>query len=250
MSSIQAPTNCPSCNSLLEWKNHLLYCRNPDCISQVEKRIEHFAKTLKIKGLGPSTIVKLGLNSVDELYEISEEYMANAIGSERLAEKLKFEIENSKGVPLNQLLPAFSIRLIGKTAAEKLSIVCENITDINEDACARAGLGPKATSNLMTWIQTVYPQLAGLPFSFAFERKVSRVPSVAGYVCITGKLKSFKTKALATEALAEKGYIVKNTLTKEVTILVNESGIESSKTQKARDAGITIETNLLDLMEN
>ena len=247
MSIIQPPENCPSCNSLLEWKNHLLYCRNNDCISQVSKRIEHFGKTLKIKGLGPSTVAKLNLNNVDELYSITEEYIAEALSSERLAEKLKSEIENSKGAPLNQLLPAFSIRLIGKTAAEKLSFVCEHITDINEDTCARAGLGPKATANLIAWLQNTYPQMSTLPFSFTFEQQVSKIPKIAGYICISGKLTSFKTKALATQALMELGYVVKPNLTKEVTILVNESGVESAKTRKARDSGVTVLTNLLDL---
>jgi len=66
-------------------------------------------------------------------------------------------------------------------------------------------------------------------------------------VCITGKLSSYKTKALAHQALQELGYEVKTSLTKDVTILVNESGIESAKTKQARDAGVTIVTNLLDL---
>jgi hypothetical protein len=37
-------------------------------------------------------------------------------------------------------------------------------------------------------------------------------------------------------------------LTKDVTILVNESGVESAKTKKARDAGVQIITNLLDFI--
>jgi NAD-dependent DNA ligase len=59
-------------------------------------------------------------------------------------------------------------------------------------------------------------------------------------VCITGKLKSYKTKEEAKSVLEELGYIVKDSLTKDVTILVNESGVESSKTKKARESGVTI----------
>jgi len=40
------------------------------------------------------------------------------------------------------------------------------------------------------------------------------------------------------------GLNVKSSFTKDVTILVNESGIESAKTKKARDAGVQIVTNL------
>jgi len=66
-------------------------------------------------------------------------------------------------------------------------------------------------------------------------------------VCITGKLKSFKTKALATKYLETQGYLVKSSLTKDVTILVNESGVESAKTQAARDKGVLIITNLKEI---
>ena len=69
-----------------------------------------------------------------------------------------------------------------------------------------------------------------------------------GVVCISGKLKSFKTKAQATEALEQHGYTVKSSVTKDVTILVNESGVESQKTTKARESGVTIVENLLDFL--
>jgi len=58
------------------------------------------------------------------------------------------------------------------------------------------------------------------------------------------KLSSYKTKAQATTVLNELGYEVKSTVTKDVTILVNESGVESAKVKKARESGVTIITNL------
>lgn len=247
MSNIQAPTHCPSCASTLEWKNHILYCVSSSCGSQVQKQLEHFSKSLKIKGLGPAAIAKLELTDLNQLYSLTEEVIAEALSSVRLAEKLIEEIEKSKAVSLNKLLPAFGIRLIGTTAAEKLSSTCKHITEINEDTSTQAGLGPKATASLLDWLAVSYPLISNLPFSFAFDQ-ISKAPTIAGYVCISGKLQSFKTKALAAEALMSKGYVVKGTLTKQVTILVNESGIESSKTKKARDSGITIVTNLYDFI--
>lgn len=250
MTSIQAPTNCPSCNSELVWVNHLLYCRNTSCGSQAQKKLEHFAKTLKIKGLGPSSIEKLGLSDIDQIYSLTEAQIAESLSSEKLAEKLYAEILNSISAPLNLVLPAFSIPLIGKTATDKLSKVCKNITDINTETCEKAGLGPKATENLLNWLQTEFYSFYDgmLPFSFDFESVEQK--SSKGVVCISGKLKSFKTKAEATKALDSVGYEVKSSLTKQVTILVNESGVESSKTKQARDSGVTIVTNLLDLLEN
>ena len=244
MQTITAPDKCPSCGHTLEWENQLLYCRNTLCGDQSSKKIEHFAKTLKIKGLGPAAITSLALESINDIYAISEYEIVDLLGSQKLGEKLFTEIENSIKAPLNILLAAFSIRLIGKTASEKLSAVCESIHDINEDSCAKAGLGPKATESLLEWIDEEYP-LLDIPHSFAFESPKVRT---GGVVCISGKLKSFGTKAQATEALEQHGYTVKSSVTKDVTILVNESGVESQKTTKARESGVTIVENLLDFL--
>ena len=247
MTEIQAPTHCPSCNSSLEWSNHLLYCRNSDCDSQSAKKLEHFAKTLKIKGLGPASINKLGLTSLEEIYTLDLDVICEKLSSEKLGHKLFEEIEKSKLVALETLLPAFSIPLIGKTAAEKLSKVCNRIEDIDYGICAKAGLGEKAAKSLMHWITyDFYCFYDGyLPFSFRFS-EASSIASVEpkGTVCISGKLNSYKTKAEATKVLEELGYTVKSSLTKDVQILINESGIESSKTQKARESGVKIIENL------
>lgn len=252
MTSIQAPTHCPSCESELVWVNHLLYCRNASCGSQSQKKLEHFAKTLKIKGLGPASIEKLGISDIDEIYTLSQEQIAECLSSDKLAEKLYSEIQNSKSAPLELLLPAFSIPLIGKTAAEKLSSVCTDITDINERNCEKAGLGPKATESLIDWlVNDFYCFYDGyLPFTFKFSKTSTKPVETKGIVCISGKLKSFKTKAEATKALENAGYEVKSSLTKQVTVLVNESGIESAKTKTARDSGVLIVTNLISFLEN
>jgi DNA ligase (NAD+) len=246
MTKIEAPTNCPSCSAALTEVNDLLYCRNSECGAQASKRLEHFASTLKIKGLGPVSISKLNLYSLTALYELELHTIETSLASLKLAEKLLNEIERSKTAPLNVLLPAFSIPLIGKTAAEKLSRVCIDIEDIDYDNCRTAGLGEKATNNLLKWITDVFPKVADLPFSFAFIKP--QISASKEVVCITGKLTSFKTKAEANLALKELGYEIKSSLTKAVTILVNESGVESTKTRQARASGVTIINNLKDFI--
>jgi DNA ligase (NAD+) len=247
MTKIEAPTTCPSCSSVLEDVNFLLYCRNPHCGEKALKLIEHFAKTLKIKGLGPATIVKLDVLSLEELYNLTLDDIAHALGSDRLAVKLVEELERSRTAPLNVLLPAFSIPLVGKTATEKLSKVCTDIEEIDYELCRTAGLGEKTATSLCDWLENSFIEVSLLPFSFEFEASVT--PSTAlGVVCISGKLTSYKTKAEAYKLLQELGYEVKTSLTKDVTILVNESGVESAKTTKARNAGVTIVTNLTEII--
>lgn len=251
MVQIVPPTQCPSCSSTLIARNSLLYCENPSCGSKTHKKIEHFAKTLKIKGLGPSAISKLQLEGIEEVYTLSVEYIAEALSSQKLAEKLFSEIENSRGAPLNSVLPAFSIPLIGKSVTEKLSQVCTSIFDINEEMLKEAGVGPKASKNLLSFLETEFASYYkdSLPFSFKFSKNTTKVTANKGIVCISGKLKSFKSKSEATKALESAGYEVKSSMTKDVTILVNESGIESTKTKKARESGVQVITNLITILE-
>jgi NAD-dependent DNA ligase len=236
---ILAPTHCPSCNSTLEWSNDLLYCRSPNCSASTLKALEHFASTLKIKGLGPSTIAKLELSCFEDIYLLSLDNLIKELNSEKIAIKLFEEIELSKSRPLNSVLSAFGIPLIGKTAADKLSKVCSSIYDINEQTCKQAGLGEKATTNLLEWLST--NDIENLPFDLKFE-----TPTIAstGVICISGKLNSYTSKQEANIELEQLGFIVKTSVTKDVTFLVNESGRETAKTQKARESGITIITDL------
>lgn len=247
---IQAPTNCPSCSSTLEWRNDLLYCENITCEGKSSQKLEYFAKTLKIKGLGPATIDKLQLESIFDIYEMNLDLLTELLGSEKMAGKLFLEIEGSKSASLQEVLPAFSIPLIGKSVTSKLCPVLWNLDELTVDICEQAGLGPKATQNLMIWFREEYlPYYKSLPFSFKSAISVaSPVNTSMGIVCISGKLTSVKTKAEAERLLVDAGYTIKTSLTKDVTILLNESGLESAKTKKARDVGISIITNLNNLI--
>jgi DNA ligase (NAD+) len=250
LQKITPPTHCPACSTELVWEKDQLFCYNPNCPGKTSKKLEHFAKTLKIKGLGPATIEKLKIMTFFDLYELPLEMMIDALGSEKLAVKLHREIENSKLTDLNDLLPAFSIKLIGRTASNKICSVVRNVAEITEETCKEAGLGPTATNNLLDWIIEEFTDgYDRLPFRWQqITKHQLTTDATQGVVCISGKLTSYKTKAAATEVLQQMGYLVKSSLTKDVTILVNESGIESAKTQTARDRGVTIITNLEEII--
>ena len=244
MAVIMPPTECPSCNSPLVFVNDILYCKNKSCGEQQQKKLENFAQKVKIKGLGPSTIKKLDIEDIADLYYLDLEEIVEKLG-EKLGTKLFEEILKSHDAPANLLLPAFGIPLVGATATAKLATVCDDLWDIDADTCTEAGLGPKTTHNLLEWIYDNIYTIERLPHTMKFEK--NNRTSNQGVVCITGKLSSYKTKAEATTVLNELGYEVKSTVTKDVTILVNESGIESAKVKKARASGVTIITNLSDI---
>jgi DNA ligase (NAD+) len=248
--TIEIPDVCPSCGTSLELINDQLFCNNTSCPAKNSKIVEGFAKTLRIKGLGPKTIEKLDLVCIEDIYELTEERIKERLGSEKIAEKLVNEIELSKNANLQELLPAFAIPLFGSTASQKLCNTISHIDELTEKRCSEAGLGPKVTTNICSWYKTEYEnRYKRLPFTWKADI-FEGVPivDINEVVCITGRLKSYRTKADAKKVLENYGYKVKDTLTKDVTILVNESGIESSKTRSAESKGIRIVTNLTQLI--
>lgn len=246
---IEIPKFCPCCNYTLTLVNDQLYCKNSACSAQLNKKLEHFTKTLGIKGLGPKTLEKLNLQDLTEIFYLDKNEIVVALGSEKIADKLLDEIERAKHAEFNTVLASFSIPLIGNTAATKLSKIVSNFDEITSEKCKEAGLGDKATNNLINWLNTEYVEFKEfLPFSFD-SIKPTKLQQNSNTICITGKLKSFKTKSEATKLLEELGYTVVESVTKTLTYLVDEQDNGSTKRQKADSYGITIINNLTNFLE-
>lgn len=242
---IQIPTTCPVCDYPLETVNEQLFCRNTACGARLDKQIEHFAKVLGIKGLGEKTVQKLNLADVTELYYLDRDQLVVDLGSAKVADKLLQEIELSKSADLATVIHSFGIQLIGGSASSKICSVVNHIDEITEEKCKEAGLGEKATLNLMSWLNTEFEELRQfLPFSFNSSKTTSSVNTNGKTICITGKLSSFKTKSEAYKVLECNGYKVVETVNKSLQFLVDEENKGSSKRKKAEELGITIISNL------
>jgi DNA ligase (NAD+) len=243
---IEIPTTCPCCSYKLELVNDQLFCRNTACGAQLGKKVEHFCKTLGIKGMGPKSVEKLDLQDLTELFYLDLDTVTEALGSEKTATKLLDEIERAKSADLATVLASFSIALVGNTASKKICEVVEHIDQITYETCKTAGLGDKVTENLVGWLQTDFPDLREfLPFSFKSNRNSNTTSNNnSKTVCITGKLSSYKTKADAYTALEAAGYRAVESVTKTTDYLVDEEDKASTKRKKAESLGIPIITNL------
>lgn len=246
---IEIPTTCPCCEAKLEIVNDQLFCRNTACPAQLNKKVEHFCKVLGIKGFGPKTVEKLGLSDLTEIFFLELPDLVEALGSEKTATKLLEEIEAAKSASLDKVLAAFSIPLIGSTASIKVCSVVRHIDDITQETCKEAGLGDKATANLISWLETEFQEVREfLPFDFKTSTQASNADNGKS-ICITGKLVSFKTKAEAYTALQAAGYKVSESVTKTLDYLVDESDKSSTKRKKAEELGIPIISNLKDFLK-
>lgn len=243
---IEIPTTCPCCDYKLELVNDQLFCRNTACGAQLGKKVEHFCKTLGIKGMGPKSVEKLNLQDLTELFYLDTDSVITALGSEKTAHKLLDEINRAKSADLATVLASFSITLVGSTASQKICSVVDHIDQITYETCKQAGLGDKVTENLVGWLQTDFPDLREfLPFSFKSNRNSTTISNNnSKTVCITGKLSSYKNKAEAYKALEAAGYKAVESITKTTDYLVDEEDKASTKRKKAESLGVQIITNL------
>lgn len=245
MNFIKEPTECPSCGSTLTKVVDQLFCRNISCDAQINGKLIHFCKVLGIKGFGPKTVEKLQLNSVAEIFFLEKSDLVDELG-DKVSTKLLDEIDKARSANLATVLESMSIPLIGGTASKKIASVVSQIEQITEAKCKEAGLGEKATNNVLDWLENEYQELKEfLPFSFS---EVAQAPAEGKTVCITGKLSSYKKKADAEQDLRAAGYILVDSVTKNLDILVDETDGTSEKRKKAEKYGILIITDLNDLI--
>lgn len=238
---LQIPTNCPSCASLLERVKDQLFCRNSECSATSLKKIEKFTKTMKIMGLGQKTIEKLGLTSINKIYELTSEDVFLKLG-EKLGTKLLLEIEKSKVIKLSIFLSAMSIPLIGKTASEKIESVTNEIYSIDLETCTAAGLGDKAAISLISWVNVEYKDnYKSLPIVFKSTSKAAVQSKLK--IVITGKLNDYSSRNKAKDYLLPLGVEVLSSLSSKIDYLICDiEGSISSSSRKAKALNIPIIT--------
>ena len=244
---IEIPKNCPCCEYPLQLVNSQLFCRNTACSAQLAKKLEAFCKVLQIKGMGPKTLEKLNLGDLLEIFYLSKDSICSDLGV-KIGDKIYDEIQRARTADLATVLEAMSIPLVGGTASKKIAGAVTDLSQINNETCKQAGLGAKVTENLLNWIDTDYQEMKEfLPFNFKSGNS-KPISANAKRVCITGKLKSFKKKSEAEASLLAAGFVLVDSVTKTTDYLVDEGDSMSAKRQKAVDYGITIITDLNDLI--
>lgn len=241
---LKIPTNCPACRSVLQVVNYQLFCRNIQCPAQSSKKLEAFAKKVKLKGLGPASISKLNLTSIQEIYELTEEHLTDVLG--KIGSTIFSNIEKTKIMKFSTFLSSLSIPLIGVTAGDKISLLCNSLDTINNQSLIAAGIGEKARSSLLGWLDANWVEFSNLPIKFLNKKPI--ITKLLGSVCITGKLLDFPNRATAKVVLEDIGFKVVNTVSKKLNYLVDESNSSSAKTTKAEALNITI-TNMQYLMD-
>ena len=124
------PELCPACGSrVLRAEGEAgYYCSNASCPAQLAEHIFHFVSkgAMDIDGMGPkiaTSLLESGLiTDVADIYALKMEDLVQLERmGELLAAKLLRNIEESKERPLNRLLQALGIMLVGSEVADLLA---------------------------------------------------------------------------------------------------------------------------------
>lgn len=204
-------------------------------IINTAKVMEHFVKTMEIKGLGPANIEKMGLSHPIDLYEEDDWDDLGAIGI-----KIQDEIDKSKNKPYELVLAALGIPGVGKSVA-KLIVqkipTFKNLKDIQYTDIK--GIGPATIESIMTWLEENEDWVYQLPLKLEQSISVADLITKPGRkICITGKMDM--TRNDLGEILQKLGFKVVSSVTKDCYALITAGDTSSSKYVKAKQLDIRI----------
>lgn len=199
-----------------------------------DKMLEHFIKTMGIKGLGPASVKKLNLKHPTDIYTTNDWDVLGANG-----EKVKEEVERSKRVPYEVVLAALGIPGVGKSAAKLITSRVTSFSSLRDvDVMPIKGIGPSTITSILSWLDFNEDWVYDLPLQLEQELTVEKVEDKGKKVCITGKLDMSRSQL--KDILEGKGYKVTSTVTKDCYALINGGDSSSSKYIKAKNSGVNI----------
>ena len=199
------------------------------------KVLEHFIKTIDIKGLGPASVKKMGLTHPVDIFEDQNWDLLGANGV-----KVEAEIERTKTKPYDIVLASLGIPGVGRSAA-KLIIskipAFRNLRDI--ETTEIKGIGPSTVDSVLSWLDENEDWVTTLPLQLEQNVTVEEtVGTPSRKICITGKLDM--TRGDLADRLESKGFKLTSTVTKDCYALITGGDTTSSKYKRAVTLGVTI----------
>jgi DNA ligase (NAD+) len=198
------------------------------------KTLEHFIKTLEIKGLGPANIEKMNLGHPIDLFAVKNWSLLGANGA-----KIEEEVERAKTKPYELVLAALGIPGVGKSVAKLIVTNIPSFYNLRDvETKEIRGIGPATVKSIVEWLDANQEWAEQLPLQLEQAAQVTSILKSSKKVCVTGKLDM--TRNQITEILESKGFTVVSTVTKDCYALLSAGDTSSSKYTKAKDLGVQI----------
>ena len=260
------PKECPVCGSPVTrqeaevaWR-----CVNTDCPARLKESILHFSgrRVMNIDGLGEvlvNQLVDRGLvQSVSDLYRLTLDGLLplERMG-ETLAAKILRNIDNSRSAPLDRVINALGIPMVGERTAQILARhfgSLDQIARASVDELQRAEeVGPRVAEAIRNFFgeprnQALLERLRAAGLTWEQEALPSTGPLEGLTFVLTGTLPTLSREE-ATRRIEAAGGKVTSSVSKKTRYLV--AGADAgSKLDKARQLGVEVldESTLLHLL--
>ncbi|MBS3964627.1 MAG: DNA ligase [Methylomonas sp.] len=263
----QVPEHCPSCGHELVWDNDYLLCpNNLDCPAQIANSMAHFFRVLKNNdGFGAASIERLfghGIRRVDAIYALSaSQFEAMGFGPKQ-SQNLVDQLLRSRSETVEdwRFLAAFGVFRMGLGNCERLLAhhgLNAIFTLTQDDIIRIEGFAEKTAAVIVegfAHIKPLFDTLMTLGFSLQATQKSqgqANLHPLAGKTLVfTGTLHSGSRDELARRA-KQAGAKVGSAVSAKTDYLVAGDNVGASKTQAARDKGVTVidEARLLRLLD-
>lgn len=260
----EIPDICPYCGAKLiqetENDSTVLYCKNPECSSNLIVRLDHFVgkKGLDIKGLSRATLEKLiAVGWIECAYDIfllknhKDEWIQKEGFGKKSVEKILAAIEESKkNCELSKFLSAIGIPLIGFNMAKELANyfktydIFRDAVNNNYDFTIIPSFGESKKESILNFDYQEADNIAKLivfkRIKTKEEKSVSDKLSGLTFV-ITGKLVNYKNRAELKSLIEQNGGKVSESINKNTSYLINNDiNSDSSKNKAAKASNIPI----------
>src|SRR6056297_287265 len=242
--SYDFPKKCSTCDTPLKEKGVDLICTNNLCPSQTLKTIEHFIKKLGIMNVSLSTIEKLNIDTLSDLYSLTEENIMSLDGfGKKKASHLYNELRIKLVTTPEKLIASMGVPGLGEETASKILSKMTFKEFLESDRYDHIdGIGSVINDSIIKNKSLIYRNYRllsshGLKF---LEEKNSEYEFEVKIFTLTGSA-ALKREALV-RILESKGARVKG-ISKNVDFLItNDIESNSSKTKKAKQYNVPILT--------
>ena len=251
------PSKCPDCGSAVHRaEGEVAYrCVNAVCPGRMKESLQHYAgrHAMNIDGLGEKIVEQLVdkkiVKDFADLYSLKLETVAEL---ERMAEKsaqnLLDEIAASRKSPLDRLIYALGIRMVGERTAQLLAEKFGSIEKLAEASIEELNevheIGPKVAASVREFFDEssnlkMLKRLREAGVNPKVERRAPKSNKLAGQTFVfTGGL-AHRSREEAGELVVAHGGKVISSVSKKTTYVVVGTD-PGSKFDKAKELGVPI----------
>lgn len=260
--TILFPNSCPECGEKLNREEIVARCENKSCPARHRESLIHFAKSLKIDGLGESTIdalLKLDLiHSPADFWKLDQFDLIQLPGFKfKKVENLLLSLEDKKELQLSKILAGLGIRLIGNENAKLIAaffqhkfgelplpiwfqtaqkVPLEELQNID-------GVGEKVANKLYDWLHSeqtkqLIDDFSNAGITLLWKKEINNGKLNGTKFVITGSFTNFSRDELK-KIITDNGGKILSAISRNCNVLLagEKTG---SKLKKAEELGIEI----------